>query len=316
MVDKPDLLLHLTVISVAEVYLVKTADRENGIRQLFGASSPDVQGKKIVVKANYNSADPFPASTHIETLRSLFRELRNRKPSSVVLLERSGMGETRDVLERCGVYDAAKTFGYGIGVLEELPHDAWVHQKKEGIHWRNGFYIPEQIVSAGAVIQTCCLKTHRFGGHFTLSLKNSVGLVAKTVPGLDYDFMTELHTSRYQRSMIAEINQAYPVELVLMDAISGFSQGGPESGKKIHPGLMLASADRVAIDAVGVALLRENDTTEEVSRGNIFDLEQIRRAGELGVGIRVPDEVEIIPLTKETEPVATRLSGILRQEAQ
>jgi len=34
-------------------------------------------------------------------------------------------------------------------------------------------------LEAEKVVQTCCLKTHRFGGHFTLSLKNSVGLVAK-----------------------------------------------------------------------------------------------------------------------------------------
>jgi uncharacterized protein (DUF362 family) len=26
------------------------------------------------------------------------------------------------------------------------------------------------------------LKTHRFGGHFTMSLKNSIGIIAKRVP--------------------------------------------------------------------------------------------------------------------------------------
>ena len=53
--------------------------------------------------------------------------------------------------------------------------------------------------TAGGVVQTCCLKTHRYGGHFTLSLKNSVGLVAKRVPGDAYDFMRELHNSPHQR---------------------------------------------------------------------------------------------------------------------
>jgi len=55
------------------------------------------------------------------------------------------------------------------------------------------------------LVQTCCLKTHRFGGHFTLSLKNSVGLAAKRVPEDSYNYMSELHGSPHQRRMIAEI---------------------------------------------------------------------------------------------------------------
>lgn len=207
-----------------------------------------------------------------------------------------------------------KGFGIKIEVLDDLPLHEWRHLKGEGTHWRNGFYLPEQLLRAGAVIQTCCLKTHRFGGHFTMSLKNSVGLVAKTLPGQSYDFMTELHTSRHQRSMIAEINHEYPIDLVVMDALAGFTQGGPEKGKIITPGLMLAATDRVAIDAVGIAILREYGTTEEVSRGRIFDLEQIKRAGELGVGVKGSGEVEIIPLTDETRPFAEQLTRVLEEE--
>ena len=69
------------------------------------------------------------------------------------------------------------------------------------------------------MVQTCYLKTHRFGGHFTLSLKNSVGFAAKTVPGNSYNFMRELHSSPHQRHMIAEINTAYKPDLVLLDGI-------------------------------------------------------------------------------------------------
>ena len=58
---------------------------------------------------------------------------------------------------------------------------------------------------------SCCLKTHRFGGDFSLSLKNNVGLVEEE--GLEgiYNYMLELHVSPHQLEMIAEINKYHPV---------------------------------------------------------------------------------------------------------
>ena len=53
----------------------------------------------------------------------------------------------------------------------------------EGTHWKKGFAFARPVLESGAIVNTCCLKTHSFGGHFTLSLKNSVGMVAKYVPG-------------------------------------------------------------------------------------------------------------------------------------
>jgi uncharacterized protein (DUF362 family) len=83
-----------------------------------------------------------------------------------------------------------------------------------------------------------------------MSLKNSVGLIAKRVPGVNYDFMGELHSSPHQRLMISEINKFYRTDLVVMDATDGFTTGGPDKGKIIHPEVFIAGTDRVAIDAV------------------------------------------------------------------
>jgi uncharacterized protein (DUF362 family) len=149
---------------------------------------------------------------------------------------------------------------------------------------------------ADVTIQTCCLKTHRFGGHFTMSLKNSVGMVARYDPEDNYDYMGELHSSPHQREMIAEINASYSPAIVVMDAIKGFSHGGPESGTLVEPGLMLASSDRIAIDACGVAILRTYGTTPEVAKGGIFGLPQLKRAAELGLGAKSAEDIEIIPL--------------------
>lgn len=296
---------------MAEVFLIRTVDRKKGIPLLCEAAGSRFTGKDVVVKANYNSADPFPASTHPDTLISLIGEIRGHNPHTVALLERSGMGNTRRVLDQSGVYDNLVPLGVDIVVLDDLSAKEWAHIPGEGMHWNNGFYVPARLLQAGSVVQTCCLKTHRFGGHFTLSLKNSVGVVAKTVPDSNHNYMHELHSSPFQRLMIAEINQAFPVDLVILDALEGFVRGGPEDGERVSPGLLLASRDRVAIDAVGVAILRSYGSTPEVMDGPVFNLEQIARAAELGIGVSGPEKITLVPLNGESKPYAERLAEII-----
>jgi uncharacterized protein (DUF362 family) len=140
-----------------------------------------------------------------------------------------------------------------------------------------------------------------------MSLKNSVGLVAKRVPGVNYDFMGELHGSPHQRLMIAEINKFYRTDLIVMDATEGFVTGGPDKGKLIRPEVIIAGADRVAIDAVGVSLLRSYGTMHDVMEGRIFEQDQIARAAQLGVGVGSAADIRLFPLDKTAESVAGRI---------
>lgn len=77
---------------------------------------------------------------------------------------------------------------------------------------------------------------------------------------------------------------------------------------------MLAGTDRVAIDAVGVALLRLLGTTPEVSHGPVFEQEQIARATELGLGISSAKQIQLITGDAESEAFAARVREILAQD--
>jgi len=297
---------------MSEVFMVSAADRTSAIQSLLAEFDlAGFEGATVALKANYNSADPFPASTHMDTLQAIVQGLKEAGAAHVTLAERSGMGNTRQVLEKRGVFKLSDELGFEVIVLDELPPDGWLDVKPEGLHWVRGFRIAKVFTESQKVVQTCCLKTHRFGGHFTMSLKNSVGLVAKRDPEGLYDYMTELHTSPFQRLMIAEINRFYKSDLVVMDATEGFVTGGPDRGEPVKPNLMLASKDRVALDAVGVALLRSYGSTPEVMEGGIFDLEQIARAAELGVGVASASEIELVPLDAESEEDAEGIQRIL-----
>jgi len=84
-------------------------------------------------------------------------------------------------------------------------------------------------------------------------------------------------------------------------------------GTRVDANVILAGKDRVAIDAIGVAILRLFGTTPAVSQGPIFSLQQIARAAELGVGIKSPDQIELVFGDHESEEFASKITEALRK---
>lgn len=298
--------------SMATIALVKTSDRALGVRraiELFGLNP--VRGNRVLLKPNYNSADAAPASTHPDILRSLVLELNEMGARSLTVGERSGMGDTRAVLTQTGVFSLGDELGFDTVVFDELEEAAWIVRQSGDFHWQSGFAVPRILLDSECVVQTCNLKTHRYGGHFTMSLKNSVGFAARSVRAGSYNYMEELHNSPYQRHMVAEINSAYTPALIVMDGVDAFVNGGPARGKMVSPSVVIAGSDPVAVDAVGVAILRLLGTTPQVSQGKIFEQEQIARAVELGLGIDAPERIRFVTGDPESEAYASLISQFL-----
>jgi uncharacterized protein (DUF362 family) len=295
---------------VSKIALVRTTDRAEGVPKAIGLlQSNPVLGKAVTLKPNFNTSDPFPGSTHNDTLRALVRALQDMGAKQIILAERSGPANTAVAIKEKRIHEMSKELGFDIVNLEELGAEGWVHLHPEGSHWKQGFHFARVYLEAECIVQTCCLKTHAYGGHFTLSLKNSVGMVPRT----GYPYMGELHSSRYQRQMIAEINTAYSPDLILLDGVEAFTSGGPMRGTRADAGVILAGSDRVAIDAAGVAILRLLGSTREVTQGPVFAQEQITRAVELGLGIGSPAQIRFVTDDAESEEFAGRLDNILRE---
>jgi uncharacterized protein (DUF362 family) len=301
-----------TTRPAAQVAFVKTQDRAAGVNKalnLLAVSS--IKGKDLFLKPNFNSADAAPGSTHDDTLSTLVQALQAAGAGRITVGDRSGMGDTRSVMQQKGVFRMADELGFDVMVFDELDANDWELMQFEGSHWQTGFAVARPALEADGVIQTCCLKTHGYGGHFTMSLKNSVGLVAALVPGENHDYMSELHSSPHQRRMIAEINVAYQPDLIVVDGVEAFVGGGPDRGKLADAQVILAGTDRVAIDAVGVALLRYFGTTPAVSQGSIFEQEQIARAVELGLGVPGPEHIELVTGDPESAAYAEEIKLVL-----
>lgn len=289
-----------------KVSLIKTSDRASGIRRAIGLLGINpVKGKDLLLKPNFNTSDPFPGSTHNDTLINLILQLKDMGAKGITIGERSGPPDTSDVLKDKGIYDIARRLGVGLINFEELPPDGWVRIRPEKSHWRDGFDVARPVVDSECIVTTCCLKTHGYGGVFTMSLKLSVGITHKRN-------MRELHSSFLSmRKMIAEINQAYTPSLILLDGMEAFVDGGPGHGTRKRGDVMVAGTDRIAVDAVGLSILKELGSNSAIMKKGIFEQEQIARAAELGLGVKGPDEIEILTDDEDGGRYAERLMKIL-----
>jgi uncharacterized protein (DUF362 family) len=113
--------------------------------------------------------------------------------------------------------------------------------------------------------------------------------------------------------MIAEINEPFKPALIVLDGIDAFVDGGPMTGKLAKGEVFLASTDRVAIDAVGVAILKFLGSNESIMKPKIFEQEQIARAVELGLGVSSPSEIDVIPADKKSKGYRDQVLEILKK---
>jgi uncharacterized protein (DUF362 family) len=297
--------------SRSTVSFIETEDRKTGVVSSVRALKINpVKNKDVLIKPNFNTADKCPGSTHNDTLVSIVQEVWSMGAKSVSVGERS-YPPTREVMEEKGIIPLLQKHDVRILNFDELSDKDWVEFKPKGSHWRNGFRIGRPIVETECLISTCCLKTHQYGGVFTMSLKLHVGVVPTTRHGFDY--MTELHSSPHQRKMIAEINTPFKPDLVILDGIDAFVDGGPMTGRRAKGNVFLASTDRVGIDAVGVAVLKVLGSNEQIMKKKIFDQDQIARAAQLGLGASSPSEIELVPADDGSKEYCARVGEMLAQ---
>ena len=293
------------------VFFAKTEDRKAGVESALGGLGVKVvKNKAVLIKPNFNTADITPGSTHNDTLIALVEKIWSMGAKSISLGDRS-YTLTREVMEQKGVPALMQERDVSIVDFDNLDPKDWVKWTSKDSHWRDGFRVARPVLEAECLISTCCLKTHQYGGVFTLSLKNHVGVVPTTRHG--YDYMKELHSSPHQRKMIAEINAPFTPDMVILDGIDAFVDGGPAEGKRARGNVFLASADRVAIDAVGVAILKSLGSNNQIMNSKIFDQEQIARAAELGLGASSPGRIDLLAADDQSRDYRNRVADILNQ---
>jgi len=241
------------------------------------------KGEVVLLKPNFNTADPFPADTDPEFLKAVVELVYDFGAKLVMIGESSTMSlNTRKVMEKLGIFDLLN--------MEKSPRiyvfEEWGWVKKE---IRNGKYlksvsIPKILERADKLILLPCLKTHSYS-QFTGSLKLAVGFM-KPVQRV------RLHLKNLQEK-IAELNEIINPDLIIMDARKCFITEGPSEGELRTPDLILASTDRIAIDVEGIKII-QSFKGNSLKSNNPWQLPQIKRAVELGIGVKNEKEYQIV----------------------
>jgi uncharacterized protein (DUF362 family) len=295
--------------SKSRVAFLKAEDRATAVSPAIDALGVNpAKNKHVLIKPNFNTADACPGSTHNDTLRALVEKIWAMGAKTVSLGERS-YPPTRSVMEQKGVLPLLSQLDVQLIDFDTLEAKEWVKVDAKGSHWKDGFRVARPVLEAECLVSTGCLKTHQYGGVFTMSLKLHVGVVPTSRHGFEY--MRELHASPHQRKLIAEINAPFKTHLVVMDGIDVFVDGGPMDGKRAKGNVFLASADRVAVDAAGLAVLKHLGSNERIMQTKIFEQEQIARAVELGIGAGSPADIDLTAANDASRAYRDAVAAIL-----
>jgi uncharacterized protein (DUF362 family) len=231
------------------------------------------KGDVVLLKPNFNTADPNPASTSIDFLKCVTELVYSCGAKIVMIGDSSTMSlNTRKVMKELGVFELENMeTPPRIYVFDERN---WVKKTIPGAKYLKTVSVSEYLDKADKLILLPNLKTH-FVAKFTGSLKLSVGFMKPLQ-------RVGLHIGHTQEK-VAELNKIINPDLVIMDARKCFINKGPAEGEIREPGLILASKDRVSIDVEGMKVI-QGFSGNSLRGVDPWELPQIRRALELGIG--------------------------------
>lgn len=286
---------------------------ENAIT-LAGGLADVRPGDRVFVKPNAVYAAPasFPgvitAPPFVAALVSVLKDLG----AKVIVGDRSarGIGLTETVFEATGL--RAQALAAGADEVFPAPSpidvpDAWVLVKpphyEESWGTDGGILAMRKIVEADHLVIAPTCKNHRWAG-VSLTMKNLIGAIGD---GSRNPMHYVTGDPEPLGRDIAILNQAFPMVMSLLDARLALVNGGPEGVGPDRllatPDLVLASRDRLALDAFGTSIIRRELARATVTKPDQihayltshrpWDMPQVRQGAALGLGVSGADRVEL-----------------------
>lgn len=237
---------------------------------------------RVLIKPNFNSDDPPPGSTSLDFLTCVIEILREHGCDRVAVGESAGRPwvPTEKVFRNTGL--SQKMAELGVPLLD---FDKWDYQDipLDTEFWTNVAY-PMDLQEFDKIVYLPTMKTH-FTAGFSMSLKLTVGFIHL------FDRMT-LHADNnmFLAQRAAELNIPLKPDLIIMDGRVSFVSGGPAIGLAVHPGVILASGDPIAMDVVGVRLLQNYAAVNHLG-ADAWHLPQIRTAAKHKLGVVSDEEI-------------------------
>ncbi len=216
------------------------------LKELGGLEKSIKSGDSVIVKPNFNCAEPTPLSTSLDFLSAVIEVLHDHN-INVKVGEMCGRAAwpTETVISKLVVRKVLKRYDVEFINFEK---DEWISVDINGDYWKT-INVPKSIYEADHRIYLPNMRCHS-SARFTGAMKLGVGWISPE----DREIMHSDKTKT--EAMIGELNLAFQPDLVIMDARrSTISWAG--RGNYVYPNLIMASGDMVAIDTEAVKILKQ-----------------------------------------------------------
>ncbi len=255
------------------VYAAKTENREEFVLKFLENFKDEIERtNRVFVKVNLVSWEPYPTTTHPDTLRAVLTFLEDL---GVEFTVGDGpavdAGDSNKIISEHPLSHVCKEFGIRLLNL-------YVHEMRKFTGPR-GTELTLSIVPLkhDFVISLPVLKVHMVVG-LTAALKNQYGYFSA-------QDRIDTHTGRKDiHSAIAEVNAIIKTNLFIVDCIRTLirAQERRHGGNEAKLGYMIAGTDPVALDSLGFHLLQ--GVSPSLAHKTLSDIRYIRIAEEIGLG--------------------------------
>ncbi|MBI4301199.1 MAG: DUF362 domain-containing protein [Chloroflexi bacterium] len=251
--------------------------------QLLGGLDRLVKpGDEVMIKPNLNSDDPPPAATDPLFLKVALELVKEAGAKKIMVGDCSGIPwlPTRQVAEKSGVAQVVAEMGAQLVCFDEAE---WVEVAVNG-RYLHTVTMPKVAYEANKLIYLPSMKVHRLA-RFTLSFKLAFGFIHPSE-------RRPAHQENLEEK-IAEVSLAWQPDLIIMDGRKSFITGGPAQGDVVEPGLIMASADPIALDVEALRVLK-GYKAENLLNLELWDFPLIKMATFHNLGARNEGEYSVV----------------------
>jgi uncharacterized protein (DUF362 family) len=144
---------------------------------------------------------------------------------------------------------------------------------------REGYHIPETILTCDKLISVPAMKTHTCGT--TLVMKNYIGILPNHPSGIVRK--ANIHQGDMQKGFI-DLFSYHPADYSVIEGFCSTEGNGPQWGDNIRHNVVIATSDPVAADAIGSTVMGFNP----------MDIDYLYYAAQKGFGTFDLNEIEIV----------------------
>lgn len=238
------------------------------------------EGSTVLLKPNVlMGAKPEKAITTNPAVIGAVCNILNRKKCKILIGESCGFVKEGGVLgafEECGIAAVARKHN---AALVSFGHEKIIKVENEKAVFAKTMFLPKVFFDVDLIINLPKMKTHTLM-LMTGAVKNLFGCIPG---GRKQEYHAEARTKEKFANLLLDIWLNVKPQLSIMDGIEGMDGNGPSNGNVVHPNLILASDNAIALDIVAERIIGfegEVLTSKQALERKLIESDSIKVIGE------------------------------------